>query len=38
VNITAPVGVFMLTEDEASIAVRPPLLGSVSLEFLEALV
>jgi hypothetical protein len=39
VNITAPVGVFMLASDDVGeIRVRPPLLGSATLEIVEALV
>lgn len=39
VNVTAPVGVFMLADDGVGeIRVRPPLLGSASLQIVEALV
>jgi hypothetical protein len=38
VEITAPLGVFKLAEDAPAISVRPPLLGSVTLEIEEALV
>jgi hypothetical protein len=39
VNVSAPVGVFMLADDATGeIRVRPPLLGSASLQIVEALV
>jgi hypothetical protein len=38
VEIVAPLGVFMLTDDEFGLTTRPPLIGSVSLEMVEALV
>lgn len=38
VEVSAPLGVFRLASDDATISVRPPLLGSVTLEIVEALV
>lgn len=37
VEITTPLGVFMLASDEVGLTTRPPLLGSVTLEIEEAL-
>lgn len=37
VEVAAPVGVFMLSEDEVGLSTRPPLLGSVTLDMVEAL-
>jgi hypothetical protein len=37
VEIADPSGVFMLAEDEVAMLTRPPLLGSVTLEIMEAL-
>lgn len=38
VEITTPLAVFMLTEDDVGVSIRPPLLGSFSFDIIEALV
>lgn len=36
-ELFSPTGVFMLADDESGIATRPPLIGSVTLDIVEAL-
>lgn len=37
VEIAAPLGVFMLADDDVGLTTRPPLIGSVTLTIIEAL-